>query len=115
MGLRPHFALRPPRSTEMGPRPDSDRTEAHLVSWQMDPDVFITIAFSSFAFVAGMVGLILMTVMMVRSHRRGEGPYEQEEPAAATAQAPRRPPGQTRGRSHARRVHDRSRRSRVRT
>jgi hypothetical protein len=56
----------------------------------MDPDLFITIAFSSFVFVAGMVGLILMTVMVMRSHRQAEGPYEQEMPPAATAQAPRR-------------------------
>jgi len=81
----------------------------------MDPDLFITIAFSSFVFVVGMVGLILMTVMVLRSHRRAEGPYEQEEPPAATAQASRRSPQGTPGRSHARRVHDRSRRSRVRT
>jgi flagellar biosynthesis/type III secretory pathway M-ring protein FliF/YscJ len=99
----------------MGSRPDSDRTERNLVSGQMDPDIFITIAFASFVFVAGMVGLILMTVMLVRSHRRAEGSYEQEEPPAATAQAPRRSPQRTPGRSHARRVHDRSRRSRVRT
>jgi hypothetical protein len=99
----------------MGSRPDSDRTEPHLVSGQMDPDIFITIAFSSLVFVAGMVGLILMTVMVVRSHRRAEGPYEQEEPPAATARAPRRSPQRTPGRSHARRVRDRSRRSRVRT
>jgi hypothetical protein len=81
----------------------------------MDPDVFITIAFSSFVFVVGMVGLILMTAMVVRSHRRAEGPYEQEEPPAATALAPRRSPQQTLGRSHPRRVHDRSGRSRART
>jgi flagellar biosynthesis/type III secretory pathway M-ring protein FliF/YscJ len=81
----------------------------------MDPDLFITIAFSSFVFVVGMVGLILMTVMVLRSHRRAEGPYEQEEPPAAIAQAPRRSPQRTPGRSHARKVHDRSRRSRVRT
>jgi hypothetical protein len=81
----------------------------------MDPDVFITIAFSSFVFVVGMVGLILLTVMVVRSHRRAEGPYEQEEPPAAIAQAPRRSPQRTPGRSHARRVDDRSRRSRGRT
>jgi hypothetical protein len=81
----------------------------------MDPDIFITIAFSSLVFVAGMVGLILMTVMLVRSHRRAEGPYEQEEPSAAAPQAPRRAPERTPGRSHASRVHDRSRRSRVRT
>ena len=81
----------------------------------MDPDLFITIAFSSFVFVAGMVGLILLTVMAVRSHRRAEGTYEQEEPAAATAQAPRRSPRRTRGRSYPRRVHDRSRRSRLTT
>jgi hypothetical protein len=99
----------------MGSRPDSDRTEAHLVSGEMDPDVFITIAFASFVFVAGMVGLILLTVMVVRSHRRSEGPYEQEETPAATAQAPRRLPRRAPGRSHARRVHDRSRRSRART
>jgi hypothetical protein len=77
----------------------------------MDPDIFITIAFSAFVFVAGMVGLILMTVMVVRSHRRAEGPYEQEEPPAAAVQAPQRTPG----RSYVRRVHDRSRRPRVRT
>jgi hypothetical protein len=53
----------------------------------MDPDLFITIAFSSFVFVVGIVGLILITVMVVRSHRRAEGPYEQEEPPAATARA----------------------------
>jgi hypothetical protein len=99
----------------MGSRPDSDRTEPRLLSWQMDPDIFITIAFSSFVFVAGMVGLILMTVMLVRSHRRAEGPYEQEEPAAATAQTPRRSSQRTPRRSYARRVHDRSRRSRDRT
>jgi cytoskeletal protein RodZ len=58
----------------------------------MDPDIFITIAFASFVFVVGMVGLILMTVMVVRSHRRAEGTYEQEEPAATTAPAPRRSP-----------------------
>ena len=81
----------------------------------MDPDIFITIAFSAFVFVAGMVGLVLMTVMVVRSHRRAEGPYEQEEPAAATAQAPRRSPQRTPGRAYGRRVHDRSHRSRVRT
>jgi hypothetical protein len=81
----------------------------------MDPDIFITIAFSSFVFVAGMVGLIVMTVMLVRSHRRAEGPYEQEEPSAAAAQAPRRSPQPMPGRSHVRRVHDRSRRWRVRT
>jgi hypothetical protein len=85
------------------------------VSGQMDPDVFITIAFSAFVFVAGMVGLILLTVMVVRSHRRAEGPYEQEEPAAAAAQTPRRFPQRTPGRSHACRVHERSHRSRVRT
>jgi len=56
----------------------------------MDPDLFITIAFSSFVFVAGMTGLILMTVMVVRSHRRAEGPYEQEWLPAANAQSPRR-------------------------
>jgi DMSO/TMAO reductase YedYZ heme-binding membrane subunit len=39
----------------------------------MDPDIFITIAFASFVFVAGMVGLILMTVMLVGSKRRAEG------------------------------------------
>ena len=81
----------------------------------MDPDIFITIAFSSFVFVAGMVGLIVMTVMLVRSHRRAEGPYEQEGPSAAAAQAPRRSPQPTPGRSHVRRVHDRSRPWRVRT
>ena len=81
----------------------------------MDPDIFITIAFSSFVFVAGMVGLIVMTVMLVRSHRRAEGPYEQEEPSEAAAQAPRRSPQRTPGRAYARRVHHRSRRSRVRT
>jgi flagellar biosynthesis/type III secretory pathway M-ring protein FliF/YscJ len=58
----------------------------------MDPDIFITIAFASFVFVVGMVGLILMTVMVVRSHRRAEGTYEQEEPSAAAAQARRRSP-----------------------
>jgi hypothetical protein len=81
----------------------------------MDPDIFITIALSSFVFVVGIVGLILLTVMLVRSHRRGEGPYEQEESPAATAQAPRRSPQQSPGQSHARRVRVRSRRSRVRT
>jgi hypothetical protein len=81
----------------------------------MDPDIFITIVFASFVFVAGMVGLILMTVMVVRSHRRDEGTYEQEEPPAATVQAPRGSSQQTPGRSHARKVHDRSRRSRVST
>jgi hypothetical protein len=81
----------------------------------MDPDIFITIAFSSFVFGVGMVGLILMTVMLVRSHRQAEGTYEQEEPSAPAAQAPRGTPQRTRGLSHARRVHDRSRRSRVRT
>jgi hypothetical protein len=81
----------------------------------MDPDVFITIAFSSFVVVAGMVGLILMTVMVLRSHRRAEGPYEQEEPPSTSAQAPRRSLERTPGRSHERRVRDRSRRSRVRT
>ena len=80
----------------------------------MDPDLFITIAFASFVFVAGMVGLILMTVMVVRTNRRGEGTYEQEEPAAAT-QPPRGTPQPTPGRSRASRVHDRSRRSGVRT
>jgi hypothetical protein len=98
----------------MGSRPDSDRTEPYLVSEQMDPDIFITIAFASFVFVAGIVGSILMTVMLLRSRRRGEGPYEQEEPPAATAQALRRSRQRTPGRSHARRVHHRFRRSRVR-
>jgi hypothetical protein len=81
----------------------------------MDPDIFITIAFSSLVFMAGMVGLMLLTVMVVRSRRRAEGPYEQEEPSAATAQALRHSPQRTPGRSHAHRIHDRSRRSRVRT
>jgi flagellar biosynthesis/type III secretory pathway M-ring protein FliF/YscJ len=81
----------------------------------MDPDIFITIAFASFVFVVGIVGLILMTVMVVRSHRRAEGTYEQEEPSAAAAQAPRRSPQRTPGRSHVRRVRDRSHRSRVMT
>jgi hypothetical protein len=81
----------------------------------MDPDIFITIAFSSFVVVAGMVGVVLMRVMVVRSHRRAEGPYEQEEPAATTAQAPRRSPQRTPVRAYARRGHDRSHRSRVKT
>ena len=65
----------------------------------MDPDLFVTIAFSSFVFVAGMVGLILMTVMVVRSHRQAEGPYEQEwprqpmpsRPGARRSRSPHRP------------------------
>ena len=81
----------------------------------MDPDIFITIAFASFVFVVGIVGLILMTVMVVRSHRRAEGTYEQEEPSAAAAQVPRRSPQRTPGRSYGRRIHDRSHGSRVRT
>jgi flagellar biosynthesis/type III secretory pathway M-ring protein FliF/YscJ len=81
----------------------------------MDPDIFITIAFASFVFVAGMVGLILMTVMLVRTNRRGEGTYEQEEPSAAAAQPPRGSPQPTPGRSRASRVHNQSRRSGVRT
>jgi hypothetical protein len=81
----------------------------------MDPDIFITIAFSFFVSVVGIVGLILLTVMVLRSHRRAEGTYEQEESPAATAQAPRRSTQRTPGRSHAHRLHDRSRRSGVRT
>ena len=81
----------------------------------MDPDLFITIAFASFVFVAGMVGFISMTLMLVRTNRRGEGTYEQEEPSAAAAQAPRGSAQPTPGRSRASRVHDRSRRSGVRT
>jgi len=81
----------------------------------MDPDIFITIAFASFVFVAGIAGSILMTVMLVRSRRRAEGPYEQEEPPAAAAQGPRRSPQRALGRSHARRVHDPAPRSRART
>ena len=81
----------------------------------MDPDIFITIAFASFVFVAGMVGLILMTVMLVGSKRRAEGTYEQEEPSAAAVQAPRGSPQRVHGLSHARTIHDRSGRSRVRT
>jgi len=81
----------------------------------MDPDIFITIAFSSLVFMAGMVGLMLLTVMVVRSRRRAEGTYEQEESPAATAQAPRRSRQRTPGRPRTHRVHDRSRRSRART
>jgi hypothetical protein len=81
----------------------------------MDPDLFITIAFASFVFVAGMVGLIVMTVMLVHTNRRGEGTYEQEEPSAAPAQPPRGSPQPTPGWSRASRVHHRSRRSGVRT
>jgi hypothetical protein len=81
----------------------------------MDPDIFITIVFSSFVFVAGMAALILMTVMVVRSHRRAEGTYEQEEPSAATTEASRRSRQRTPGRSPERRVHERSRGSGVRT
>jgi hypothetical protein len=32
MGLTPHFTPELRRSTEMGSRPDSDRTDPHLVS-----------------------------------------------------------------------------------
>ena len=81
----------------------------------MDPDLLITIAFASFVFVAGMMGLIAMRVMLVRSNRRSEGTYEQEEPSAAAAQAPRPSPQPTPGRPDASRVDDGSRRLRVRT
>jgi hypothetical protein len=115
MELTPHFASGGAEvRRDMGCRPDSDRTEPRLVSGQMDPDLFITIAFSSFVFVVGILALILMTVMVVRTHRRAEGPYEQEEPAATTDRATRRSLPRTPGQSHERRVHDRSRRSRVR-
>jgi hypothetical protein len=97
----------------MGPRPDSDQSEPHLAWSQMDPDVFITIVFASFVFVAGIVALILMRLIAVRS--RTEGPYEQEEPGATTAQTPRRSAQLTPGRSDARGLRDASRRSRART
>src|SRR5207249_4338062 len=70
----------------------------------MDPDLFITIAFSSFVFVVGIVGLILLTVMVVRSHRRAEGPTSkrsprQRLPGRLSARPSGRPPGRVRAKS----------------
>jgi hypothetical protein len=36
----------------------------------MNPDLFITIAFSSLVFLGGITAAVIVTVMVVRSHRR---------------------------------------------
>jgi hypothetical protein len=38
----------------------------------MNPDVFITIAFSSFVFLVGVAGALIVTVAVVRGRRRAD-------------------------------------------
>jgi hypothetical protein len=63
----------------------------------MNPDVFITIVFSSFVFLVGVAGALFVTVTIVRGRRRADEslspPLERAEvrsphPAAAPSRRP---------------------------
>jgi hypothetical protein len=53
----------------------------------MNPDVFITIVFSSFVFLVGVAGALFVTVTVVRGRRRAEAsvnhPADGAEPRSA--------------------------------
>ena len=53
----------------------------------MNPDVFITIVFSSFVFLGGVAGALFVTVTVVRGRRRADaGLNPREEGEAGSAQ-----------------------------
>jgi hypothetical protein len=53
----------------------------------MNPDVFITIVFSSFVFLVGVAGALIVTVMVVRDRRRADASLS-PSPDGAEARSP---------------------------
>jgi hypothetical protein len=58
----------------------------------MNPDVFITIVFSSFVFLVGVAGVLFVTVTVVRSRRRADALSPPTDEAEARSPQPVAPP-----------------------
>ena len=61
----------------------------------MNPDLFITIVFSSFVFLVGVAGALFVTVTVVRGRRRADASLN-PPPDGADARSPQPVPSQVR-------------------